>query len=103
MKKIINDPSTVVAESLRGLAAGARRPADRRAPIRRSWSGRTRRCAGKVAVISGGGSGHEPMHGGFVGPGMLDAACPGAVFTSPTPDQVQAADRARPTAAPACC
>jgi dihydroxyacetone kinase-like protein len=46
---------------------------------------------GKVAVISGGGSGHEPMHGGFVGAGMLDAACPGAVFTSPTPDQVQAA------------
>jgi dihydroxyacetone kinase-like protein len=48
----------------------------------------------KVAIISGGGSGHEPMHGGFVGRGMLDAACPGAVFTSPTPDQMQAATRA---------
>jgi len=48
----------------------------------------------KVAVISGGGSGHEPMHGGFVGKGMLDAACPGAVFTSPTPDQMLAATKA---------
>jgi phosphoenolpyruvate---glycerone phosphotransferase subunit DhaK len=90
MKKIINDPSTVVAESLRGLELAhsdllmvVPEPAvvvrvD--APVR-----------GKVAVVSGGGSGHEPMHGGLVGPGMLDAACPGAVFTSPTPDQVQAA------------
>jgi dihydroxyacetone kinase-like protein len=49
---------------------------------------------GKVALVSGGGSGHEPLHGGFVGPGMLDAACPGEVFTSPTPDQVEAATRA---------
>src|SRR2546423_12287857 len=48
---------------------------------------------GKVGVISGGGSGHEPMHGGFVGPGMLDAACPGAVFTSPVPDQMLAATK----------
>ncbi|OLF13500.1 dihydroxyacetone kinase subunit DhaK [Actinophytocola xanthii] len=90
MKKIINDPSTVVAESLRGLELAhsdlltvVPEPAvvvrvD--APVR-----------GKVAVVSGGGSGHEPMHGGLVGPGMLDAACPGPVFTSPTPDQVQAA------------
>ncbi|GAB3456594.1 dihydroxyacetone kinase subunit DhaK [Actinophytocola sediminis] len=90
VKKIINDPSTVVAESLRGLALAhadllevVEDPAvvvrvD--APVR-----------GKVAVISGGGAGHEPMHGGLVGPGMLDAACPGAVFTSPTPDQVQLA------------
>jgi phosphoenolpyruvate---glycerone phosphotransferase subunit DhaK len=90
MKKIINDPSTVVAESLRGLelAHGGlltviHDPAvivRADAPVR-----------GKVAIISGGGSGHEPMHGGFVGPGMLDAACPGAVFTSPTPDQVTTA------------
>ncbi len=90
MKKIINDPSTVVAEALRGveLAHGdlltvIHDPAvivRADAPVR-----------GKVALISGGGSGHEPMHGGFVGAGMLDAACPGAVFTSPTPDQVQAA------------
>src|SRR5262249_41374500 len=50
--------------------------------------------AGKVGIISGGGSGHEPMHGGFVGVGMLDAACPGAVFTSPVPDQMLAATRA---------
>jgi dihydroxyacetone kinase-like protein len=49
---------------------------------------------GKVGIISGGGSGHEPMHGGFVGPGMLDAACPGEVFTSPTPDQMEAATKA---------
>src|SRR5262249_56561985 len=49
---------------------------------------------GKVGVISGGGSGHEPMHGGFVGRGMLDAACPGEVFTSPTPDQMLAATKA---------
>jgi dihydroxyacetone kinase-like protein len=90
MKKIINDPSTVVAEALRGveLAHGdvlsvVHDPAvivRADAPVR-----------GKVAIISGGGSGHEPMHGGLVGPGMLDAACPGAVFTSPTPDQMQVA------------
>lgn len=90
VKKIINDPSTVVGEALRGveLAHGdlltvVHDPAvivRADAPVR-----------GKVAVISGGGSGHEPMHGGLVGLGMLDAACPGAVFTSPTPDQVQAA------------
>jgi dihydroxyacetone kinase-like protein len=49
---------------------------------------------GKVAIISGGGSGHEPMHGGFVGVGMLDAACPGEVFTSPVPDQMLAATKA---------
>ncbi|HEX6360942.1 dihydroxyacetone kinase subunit DhaK [Actinophytocola sp.] len=90
MKKIINDPSTVVAEALRGveLAHGdlltvVHDPAvilRADAPVQ-----------GKVAIISGGGSGHEPMHGGLVGPGMLDAACPGAVFTSPTPDQMQLA------------
>ena len=51
-------------------------------------------AAGKVAIVSGGGSGHEPMHGGFVGKGMLDAACPGEVFTSPTPDQILAATKA---------
>jgi dihydroxyacetone kinase-like protein len=90
MKKIINDPSTVVAEALLGmeLAHGdlltvIHDPAvvlRADAPVQ-----------GKVAIISGGGAGHEPMHGGLVGLGMLDAACPGAVFTSPTPDQVQAA------------
>ncbi len=93
MKKLINQPEDVVAEALRGIAAaypGLVRVsfdpiyicrAD--APIR-----------GKVALVSGGGSGHEPMHGGFVGPGMLDAACPGAIFTSPTPDQIVEASRA---------
>ena len=90
VKKIINDPSTVVAEALRGVEVAhgdlltvVHDPAvilRADAPVR-----------GKVAIISGGGSGHEPMHGGLVGPGMLDAACPGAVFTSPTPDQMQLA------------
>ncbi|WP_439383196.1 dihydroxyacetone kinase subunit DhaK [Amycolatopsis lexingtonensis] len=90
MKKIINDPANVVAESLRGLAAAhsdvLRVQYDPDVVVRADAP-----VAGKVAVISGGGSGHEPLHGGFVGPGMLAAAVPGAVFTSPTPDAVQAA------------
>ena len=60
----------------------------------RSWYGRMPRVSGKVGLISGGGSGHEPLHGGFVGAGMLDAACPGEVFTSPVPDQILAATKA---------
>jgi len=90
MKKIINDPSTVVAESLRGLAlahADLLTVVDDPAVVLRAGAP----VQGKVAIISGGGAGHEPMHGGLVGPGMLDAACPGAVFTSPTPDQMQTA------------
>ena len=90
MKKIMNDSSTVVAESLRGLAlahADLLTVVPDPAVVVRADAP----VQGKVAVISGGGSGHEPMHGGFVGPGMLAAACPGAVFTSPTPDQVQEA------------
>ncbi|SHG02643.1 dihydroxyacetone kinase subunit DhaK [Streptoalloteichus hindustanus] len=90
MKKIINDPSTVVVEAMRGLAAAhgdLLRVHEDPAYVARVDAPRR----GKVAVVSGGGSGHEPLHGGFVGLGMLDAACPGAVFTSPTPDQVQAA------------
>ncbi len=92
MKKLINSPEGVLAEALDGFAAahadivaldGARRFVRRREPAR-----------GKVALISGGGSGHEPLHVGFVGHGMLDAACPGAVFTSPTPDQMVAAAEA---------
>ena len=93
MKKLINSPESEVKDALAGMAlahadllvvhydpdfivrAGA--------PIK-----------GKVGIISGGGSGHEPMHGGFVGMGMLDAACPGAVFTSPVPDQMLAATKA---------
>ncbi|MER6670244.1 dihydroxyacetone kinase subunit DhaK [Amycolatopsis japonica] len=93
MKKIINDPKTVVAESLRGLAAAhadVLRVEDDPAIVVRVGAP----VAGKVAVISGGGSGHEPLHGGFVGQGMLAAAVPGAVFTSPTPDAVEAAVKA---------
>ncbi len=93
MKKIINDPKTVVAESLRGLAAAhadVLRVEDDPAIVVRVDAP----LAGKVAVISGGGSGHEPLHGGFVGQGMLAAAVPGAVFTSPTPDAVEAAVKA---------
>ncbi|WP_037320819.1 dihydroxyacetone kinase subunit DhaK [Amycolatopsis orientalis] len=93
MKKIINDPKTVVAESLRGLAAAhadVLRVEDDPAIVVRVDAP----VPGKVAVISGGGSGHEPLHGGFVGQGMLTAAVPGAVFTSPTPDAVEAAVKA---------
>ncbi|MFJ4100899.1 dihydroxyacetone kinase subunit DhaK [Amycolatopsis japonica] len=93
MKKIINDPKTVVAESLRGLAAAhadVLRVEDDPAIVVRVDAP----LPGKVAVISGGGSGHEPLHGGFVGQGMLAAAVPGAVFTSPTPDAVEAAVKA---------
>jgi dihydroxyacetone kinase-like protein len=90
VKKIINDPANVVVESLRGLAAAhadiLRVQEDPDVVVRADAP-----VAGKVAVISGGGSGHEPLHGGFVGHGMLAAAVPGAVFTSPTPDAVQAA------------
>ena len=93
MKKLINKPEDVVIEELQGIAIAHAdlvkvfyEPnyivrAD--APVKN-----------KVGVISGGGSGHEPMHGGFVGMGMLDAACPGAVFTSPTPDQMLEATKA---------
>ncbi len=89
MKKFINSVDTVLAESLDGLVAahadilalGADRKFVRRKTLK----------PGKVALISGGGSGHEPLHGGLVGHGMLDAACPGQVFTSPTPDQMLAA------------
>ncbi|KAA2259451.1 dihydroxyacetone kinase subunit DhaK [Solihabitans fulvus] len=90
MKKIINDPATVVVDALHGMAAAhpdlLRVQTDPAVVVRADAA-----VHGKVAVISGGGSGHEPLHGGFVGMGMLDAACPGPVFTSPTPDQVQAA------------
>ena len=80
MKKIINDPADVQAESLRGFAAAHADLVtvhDDPAFIVRADAP----AAGKVAVVSGGGSGHEPLHGGYVGPGMLDAAVPGAVFT----------------------
>jgi phosphoenolpyruvate---glycerone phosphotransferase subunit DhaK len=93
MKKLINKPEDVVTEELQGLAAahpdlvrvqfGPNIVVRADAPVQ-----------GKVGLVSGGGSGHEPMHGGFVGQGMLDAACPGEVFTSPTPDQMLDATKA---------
>lgn len=93
MKKLINDPRNVVAESLAGLAAA--HPDVLRVSFDPTFVVRVNApIREKVGVISGGGSGHEPMHGGFVGKGMLDAACPGQVFTSPTPDQIEAATRA---------
>jgi dihydroxyacetone kinase-like protein len=93
MKKFLNDPSAVVKESLAGLAAAhgdlLRYDAQAQIVVRADAP-----VAGKVALVSGGGSGHEPLHGGFVGRGMLDAACPGEVFTSPVPDQMLAATKA---------
>ncbi|MFD1722756.1 dihydroxyacetone kinase subunit DhaK [Amnibacterium endophyticum] len=93
MKKLIRDPQTVVADTLAGMAqahgdllrveTGPDHIVRRDAPV-----------SGKVGIVSGGGSGHEPLHGGFVGLGMLDAAVPGPVFTSPTPDPVLAATKA---------
>jgi dihydroxyacetone kinase-like protein len=92
MKKFINDPADVVKESLSGLAAA--HPDLVRVDFENQIVVRKDAPTGKVAIISGGGSGHEPMHGGFVGAGMLDAACPGEVFTSPVPDQMLAATKA---------
>ncbi len=89
MKKLINNPADVLAESLAGLALAE--PTLRVDPEHRVVYRATPKDEGKVALVSGGGSGHEPMHGGFVGHGMLDAACAGEVFTSPTPDQILAA------------
>ncbi|MGW0698338.1 dihydroxyacetone kinase subunit DhaK [Streptomyces sp. NPDC002867] len=86
MRMLINVPETVVADALRGMAAAypdLNVDVDNRVIVRRDAP-----VAGKVALVSGGGSGHEPLHGGFVGPGMLDGACPGEVFTSPVPDQM---------------
>jgi dihydroxyacetone kinase-like protein len=87
MKKLINKPEDVVNEELEGLALAF--PDIVKVNFSPNFVYRADApVKGKVAVISGGGSGHEPMHGGFVGKGMLDAACPGQVFTSPTPDQM---------------
>ncbi len=91
MKKLINDPATVLADSLVGVAAA--HPELRVDHENRIVYRGTPTRAGKVAIVSGGGSGHEPLHGGFVGLGMLDAAISGEVFTSPTPDQVEAATK----------
>src|SRR5215212_11460477 len=93
MRKLLNDPTHVVKDALVGMAAAhgdlLRVDLENQlvlradAPVQR-----------KVGLVSGGGSGHEPLHGGFVGLGMLDAACPGEVFTSPVPDQMLAATQA---------
>ena len=93
MKKLINKVDDVLTESLRGFEAACGDVVRlHRDPVFLSRA--TPAPAGKVALVSGGGSGHEPLHGGFVGRGMLDAACPGQVFTSPTPDQMLAAAQA---------
>jgi dihydroxyacetone kinase-like protein len=92
MKKLINAPDNLVDEALAGMLAA--HPAYLRVEEPNIVVRKDAPKAGKVGIISGGGSGHEPMHGGFVGRGMLDAACPGAVFTSPVPDQMLAATKA---------
>jgi dihydroxyacetone kinase-like protein len=92
MNKLINDPTSVVADALRGIAAAhPELRVDHQQKIIYRGDSPVR---GKVGLISGGGSGHEPLHGGFVGPGMLDAACAGEIFTSPVPDQMVAATKA---------
>ena len=87
MKKLINDPKAVVDESVEGFGLAhadlVTVHPDPKYIVRKDAP-----VAGKVGLVSGGGSGHEPLHGGYVGKGMLDAAVPGAVFTSPTPDQI---------------
>ncbi|MEV6260480.1 dihydroxyacetone kinase subunit DhaK [Streptomyces sp. NPDC051784] len=86
MRMLINVPETVVADGLRGMAAAHPElvvDVENRLVVRRDAP-----VAGQVGLVSGGGSGHEPLHAGFVGPGMLSAACPGEVFTSPVPDQM---------------
>jgi len=93
MKKLINNPENVVKEELEGIVVAhpdlVKVYFDPNYVVRLDAP-----IKGKVGLISGGGSGHEPMHGGYVGYGMLDAACPGAVFTSPTPDQMLEATKA---------
>lgn len=90
MKKLINAIDAVVPEALAGMAAA--HPGELRVdPEHRVVYRATPKAEGKVALVSGGGSGHEPLHGGFVGTGMLDAACAGEIFTSPVPDQIVAA------------
>jgi dihydroxyacetone kinase-like protein len=91
MKKLINDPARVVADALVGIEAA--HPELRIDHEHKVIYRGDAPVTGKVGLISGGGSGHEPLHGGFVGLGMLDAACPGEVFTSPTPDQMLAATK----------
>jgi phosphoenolpyruvate---glycerone phosphotransferase subunit DhaK len=95
MKKLINTAESVVEDALNGLAAAHPSLRVRNRVVYRAGGSRP----GKVALVSGGGSGHEPLHAGFVGHGMLDAACPGEIFTSPVPDQILDATRAVDTGA----
>jgi len=92
MKKFINNVDDILLESLTGFAAAHHDLVNLH--LNPNYLVRANKAANKVALISGGGSGHEPLHSGFVGYGMLDAACPGYVFTSPTPDQMLAAAEA---------
>ena len=91
MKKLINAPASVLTDALKGVAAAHPELA---VDFANRVVSRAQAKDAKVALISGGGSGHEPLHSGFVGLGMLDAACAGEVFTSPTPDQMLAAAQA---------
>ena len=97
MKKFVNGIDTMLAESLDGFIAAHSDIVS--IGLEHKFVRRLTLKAGKVGLISGGGSGHEPLHAGFVGHGMLDAACPGQVFTSPTPDQMLAAADAVDTGA----
>ena len=92
MKKFINDVDDLLVESLSGFASAHRDIVSLN--LDPNYLVRAKKAGNKVALISGGGSGHEPLHSGFIGYGMLDAACPGHVFTSPTPDQMLAAAEA---------
>ena len=92
MKKLINATDTVVTDALAGVAAA--HPSLSVVVVNKVIARAGGPTAGKVGLVSGGGSGHEPLHGGFVGYGMLDAACPGEVFTSPVPDQMLLATKA---------
>ena len=90
MKKFVNNVEEILTESLSGFQKA--HPDIIKVHFAPDFICRVKKPAGdKVSLISGGGSGHEPLHGGFVGHGMLDAACPGQVFSAPTPDQMEAA------------
>src|SRR6478609_6473566 len=96
-RSLVNDPDDLVVEALEGLALS--HPTLVRHDAEHSFVARAEPARDKVGLVSGGGSGHEPLHAGFVGLGMLDAACPGQVFTSPTPDQMIEAAEAVDTGA----
>ncbi|AYY12136.1 dihydroxyacetone kinase subunit DhaK [Actinobacteria bacterium YIM 96077] len=91
MKKLINSPDTVITDALRGMSAAH---PGLTVDVENRVISRAQRASDKVGLVSGGGSGHEPLHGGYVGHGMLDAAVPGEIYTSPVPDQIIAATKA---------